>query len=326
MPDADPHDQALAAVLPPALRELIRGHALTLGRPVWGQRAGRHRAARAGLGQLFRAHRPYVPGDDPRLLDWRAMARRDRPVLRQTEGEDELALVLLADVSGACPMEKVTRTRCGRAPASSPRSRSWRSARAIGSASQAAASGRSTGAPPARRRHAPPPRDRRRARPSDRGPAGGDLPLARAGRRGRAPPPAALAGHRRLRPPRPLRRRRGGRGRALAELRRSPGARPRRRPPPGAPPRRARAPLGRRRAPPGARSRGSAPLEGRAATLLRGYQERLQAHLDGIDAAAEAAGIHVARVISDEPLAAAFLDLLARLAGAPAPAATAISP
>ncbi len=91
---------ALATILPPALRDLLRGRALTLGRPVWGQRAGRHLSARAGLGHLFRAHRPYVPGDDPRLLDWRAMARRDRPMIRQTEGEDELSLCALIDRSG----------------------------------------------------------------------------------------------------------------------------------------------------------------------------------------------------------------------------------
>jgi uncharacterized protein (DUF58 family) len=96
---ADP-DRAVAAILPPALLDLLRGRALTLARPVWGQRGGRHRAARAGLGHLFRAHRAYVPGDDPRHLDWRAMARRDRPMIRQTEGEDELSLVALVDLAG----------------------------------------------------------------------------------------------------------------------------------------------------------------------------------------------------------------------------------
>lgn len=96
----DGSGQALAALVPPELRELLRGHPLTLQRPVWGQRAGRHSAARVGLGQLFRAHRPYVAGDDPRHLDWRAMARRDRAVIRQTEGEDELSLVTLIDASG----------------------------------------------------------------------------------------------------------------------------------------------------------------------------------------------------------------------------------
>ncbi len=68
---------------------------------MWGQRAGRHAADRAGLGHLFRAHRPYVAGDDPRLLDWRAMARHDRPMIRQTEGEEQLSLIALLDRSGA---------------------------------------------------------------------------------------------------------------------------------------------------------------------------------------------------------------------------------
>src|SRR5690606_1369373 len=67
---------------------------------VWGRRFGRHRSARAGVGLDFRDHRPYVPGDDPRRLDWRAVARRERLVLRQTEAEDELSLCIVFDGSG----------------------------------------------------------------------------------------------------------------------------------------------------------------------------------------------------------------------------------
>ncbi len=89
-----------ADLVPPELRELLRSRSLQLQRPVWGRRLGRHRSARAGVGLDFRDHRAYVPGDDPRLLDWRAVARRERLVLRQTEAEDELSLVLLLDVGG----------------------------------------------------------------------------------------------------------------------------------------------------------------------------------------------------------------------------------
>lgn len=92
---------SLAALVPSEIRELLRSRALTLSRPVWGRRLGRHRSARVGVGLDFRDHRAYVPGDDPRLLDWRAVARRERLVLRQTEAEDELSLVLLFDTSGA---------------------------------------------------------------------------------------------------------------------------------------------------------------------------------------------------------------------------------
>ncbi len=41
-----------------------------------------------------------MPGDDPRHIDWRAVARRDRLVLRQTDSEDALSTVLLVDGSG----------------------------------------------------------------------------------------------------------------------------------------------------------------------------------------------------------------------------------
>lgn len=89
--------EALGRLVPAELRELLRARQLVVRRPVWGQRAGRHTAARAGLGLDFRDHRPYVPGDDPRRLDWRAVARRERLVLRRTESEDELSVSLVLD-------------------------------------------------------------------------------------------------------------------------------------------------------------------------------------------------------------------------------------
>lgn len=92
--------EALARLLPADLRELLRTRTLMLQRPVWGRRQGRHRSARAGVGLDFRDHRPYVPGDEIRHLDWRAVARRDRLVLRQTEAEDELPVSIIIDGSG----------------------------------------------------------------------------------------------------------------------------------------------------------------------------------------------------------------------------------
>ncbi|MEM6995809.1 MAG: DUF58 domain-containing protein [Myxococcota bacterium] len=97
MAQGSPQSDALAAIVPAELRELLRSRTLTLSRPIWGRRHGRHASARAGLGLDFRDHRAYVPGDDPRMLDWRAVARRERLVLRQTESEDELRLTLVVD-------------------------------------------------------------------------------------------------------------------------------------------------------------------------------------------------------------------------------------
>jgi uncharacterized protein (DUF58 family) len=96
----DAGDHLLGRLVPADLRELLRSHALLLRRPVWGRRHGRHRSARAGVGLDFRDHRPYTAGDDTRRLDWRAVARRDRLVLRQTEAEEELPVVLVVDRGG----------------------------------------------------------------------------------------------------------------------------------------------------------------------------------------------------------------------------------
>jgi uncharacterized protein (DUF58 family) len=93
-------EDPLARVVPASLRELLRGRHLAVRRPVLGRRHGRHSAARSGLGLDFRDHRAYVPGDDPRRLDWRAVARHERLVLRRTESEDELSLVLMLDGGG----------------------------------------------------------------------------------------------------------------------------------------------------------------------------------------------------------------------------------
>jgi uncharacterized protein (DUF58 family) len=53
------------------------------------------------MGLEYQDHRAYVPGDDPRRLDWRAVARRDRLVLRETESEDELCLMMAVDQGAA---------------------------------------------------------------------------------------------------------------------------------------------------------------------------------------------------------------------------------
>ena len=97
----DDPTQALATVVPQELRAVLRGRTLRIARPVGGPQPGRHTSVRAGVGDQFRGHTAYTPGDDLRRLDWRAVARRDRLVLRQTDSEDALSAVLLLDGSGA---------------------------------------------------------------------------------------------------------------------------------------------------------------------------------------------------------------------------------
>lgn len=66
-----------------------------------GVYAGAHRSARKGSGVEFGGHRPYVPGDDLRFLDRRAMLRHDRLILRELTTETDRAVRLLVDASAS---------------------------------------------------------------------------------------------------------------------------------------------------------------------------------------------------------------------------------
>lgn len=62
---------------------------------------GLHRAPYLGLSMDFAEHRPYVPGDDVRHLDWRLYARTDRHYVKQYEAETNANVVALLDVSAS---------------------------------------------------------------------------------------------------------------------------------------------------------------------------------------------------------------------------------
>lgn len=60
---------------------------------------GLHRSPRKGFSVEFAEYRPYQPGDDPRYVDWRIVARSDRWVVKQFEEETNLRALLVLDVS-----------------------------------------------------------------------------------------------------------------------------------------------------------------------------------------------------------------------------------
>lgn len=64
-----------------------------------GTAVGVHRSRLRGEGTEFAEHKPYTPGDDPRQIDWRALARNDRLVVRRFEKQREVAAELLIDHS-----------------------------------------------------------------------------------------------------------------------------------------------------------------------------------------------------------------------------------
>lgn len=52
---------------------------------------------RIGIGTEFAELREYAIGDDPRLIDWKATARRSTPLVRVLEPEREQSLIILLD-------------------------------------------------------------------------------------------------------------------------------------------------------------------------------------------------------------------------------------
>ena len=68
---------------------------------VEGVMSGMHRSPYHGFSVEFAQHRPYVPGDDIRHLDWKVYGRSDKLHLKQYEQETNLDLILMVDSSGS---------------------------------------------------------------------------------------------------------------------------------------------------------------------------------------------------------------------------------
>jgi uncharacterized protein (DUF58 family) len=68
---------------------------------VQGSAAGAHRAPFKGSSVEFRHHRFYIPGDEPRRIDWRVLARTDRAHVREFDEETNLRCMILIDRSGS---------------------------------------------------------------------------------------------------------------------------------------------------------------------------------------------------------------------------------
>lgn len=63
--------------------------------------AGQHRSPRMGYSVEFAEHRQYTPGVDPRHLDWKILAKRDKLVIKQYEEQTNLRGCILVDVSAS---------------------------------------------------------------------------------------------------------------------------------------------------------------------------------------------------------------------------------
>jgi uncharacterized protein (DUF58 family) len=70
-------------------------------RMLQGLHRGLHRSLRRGYSAEFAEYRSYTPGDDLRHLDWRRMARTDRPYVRQYEDESDWSCLMVIDLSAS---------------------------------------------------------------------------------------------------------------------------------------------------------------------------------------------------------------------------------
>ncbi|MBL8853980.1 MAG: DUF58 domain-containing protein [Planctomycetaceae bacterium] len=66
-----------------------------------GTRQGNHRSPFTGASAEFAQHREYCPGDEPRRIDWRVLARTDRFVVKQYDQETNLRATILLDASAS---------------------------------------------------------------------------------------------------------------------------------------------------------------------------------------------------------------------------------
>lgn len=62
---------------------------------------GEYHSAFKGRGMHFKEVREYMPGDDPRFIDWNVSARFNHPFSKMFEEERELTVMLLVDVSAS---------------------------------------------------------------------------------------------------------------------------------------------------------------------------------------------------------------------------------
>ncbi|HUR94576.1 MAG TPA: DUF58 domain-containing protein [Gemmatimonadales bacterium] len=77
--------------------------------------AGLRTVRRPGEGRLFEGLREWVPGDETRIIDWKATARRGKPIARQYEDERrqhvliviDAGRLLTAEVDGVARLESV---------------------------------------------------------------------------------------------------------------------------------------------------------------------------------------------------------------------------
>lgn len=87
--------------LDPKILQRIGNLELVARGVVEGFLQGLHRSPFLGQSMDFAEHRPYVPGDDPRRVDWKAYAKTERYYVKEFEAETNTNFTLLLDCSSS---------------------------------------------------------------------------------------------------------------------------------------------------------------------------------------------------------------------------------
>lgn len=72
---------------------------------------GLHRSPYIGFSVEFASHHEYVQGDDPRHINWKLFARQHRLYVKEFDGDTNLNLYILLDVSGSMACASLGRSK-----------------------------------------------------------------------------------------------------------------------------------------------------------------------------------------------------------------------
>lgn len=95
-----PHS-VLSRYLNPEVLSQVADRAFEPRGLVIGNLAGAHKSPLSGFAVEFAGHREYVPGDDPKHVDWRVYFTRDKYFVKQYELETNFVCHLVLDVSAS---------------------------------------------------------------------------------------------------------------------------------------------------------------------------------------------------------------------------------
>lgn len=95
------YEMGMCSILKPEDMSRMANYRFAVRMMTDGWLSGHHQARRRGSSSDFLEYRAYSPGDDPRLIDWRAYARTDRMQLRMFGHETHLGCHLFVDCSAS---------------------------------------------------------------------------------------------------------------------------------------------------------------------------------------------------------------------------------